>query len=122
MRSLGTEAHRFLTELIKKDAKFLRDNKLMDYSLLLIIAQFPKEVRDNKKRNLYMNTSGEYYYSFGIIDFLMNYSKWKGLENMFIRRILLKNQNDISTVEPNFYGTRFQGSMEKVFHGKTKLD
>ena len=49
-----------------------------------------------------------YYYRFGIIDFLQDYTKRKKLETMYLRsRYSKKDPNCFSCVDPKTYGDRF---------------
>ena len=110
------------------DIKFYKRLRLMDYSLLFIIIDFPNKIdpdynqivgllEDPKYRgHVYRSQNEEFIYIIGIIDYLQKYNFKKKIENCFKSLLYGKEKNMISSVEPEYYGDRFHDFMvEKVF-------
>ena len=107
------------------DIKFFKIMRLMDYSLLFIIVDFPNKIdpdynqivgllNDPKYRgHVYKSNNENYIYIILIIYYLQKYNMKKTIENFFKGLIYGKEKNMISAVEPDFYGDRFYNFMTK---------
>eukprot|EP01121_Diplochlamys_sp_Union-15-3_P016272 TRINITY_DN5508_c0_g1_i1.p1 TRINITY_DN5508_c0_g1~~TRINITY_DN5508_c0_g1_i1.p1 ORF type:complete len:308 (-),score=52.51 TRINITY_DN5508_c0_g1_i1:26-949(-) len=120
-----------LKDQIVKDANFLAERRVMDYSLLVGIHyeteenQYDLQKRKQKTKKTETksptNVFQTYYggmvtynpekkrkevYFFGIIDILQKYGKRKQLES-FVKSLAVKVE-ELSAVEPSFYAERFQ--------------
>ena len=88
---------------IIKDTEFLASHRLMDYSLLLSVEKI----------------NGEFKFTFGIIDFLIEYGLFKKIERAFS---VIKNplkSSEASVINPNRYAERFKSFiLGGVFHPK----
>jgi len=94
--------------------------KIMDYSLLLIIANNPNErmtQEENKAFNtskenvryhyrIFTSSNGKYIFCLGIIDCLQLFDISKFLENKYKRLLHGKEIKNISAVDPVLYSTR----------------
>jgi len=117
---------------LELDAKLLRDNNIMDYSLLLAIERNP-DYKDSgatfkghategtfigddmspeqrKKHEAlphkWVSRGGRYIYHIAIIDYLQDYNFDKKAEN-FYKTIKNKKDAQISAIEPFAYCTRY---------------
>jgi len=108
----------FLNENLICDLKVLRELFVMDYSLLLIIINFPNindlnydnviNLFGDKRcyRRIFKSKNGEYIYILGIIDYLQKFNVTKFLENKY-KGIIYKNKiQTISAVDPTIYSDR----------------
>jgi hypothetical protein len=113
---------------LQNDIVFFKSLRLMDYSLLFIIIDFPNSIDpdynqiigfldDPKYRgHVYKSNDNRFLYIIGIIDYLQEYNFKKKMENCFKGLYYGKEKNMISAVEPNYYGERFKDFMgKKVF-------
>lgn len=99
---------------IKDDLNLLKEARLMDYSLFVVIAdkkKIDKNKLSNENRLFESAINPNYVYLMGIIDYLTKYGKKKILENMV--RSLFNDSNGISCVKPSKYKERFHDFMFK---------
>ena len=117
---------------IKKDAKFLMEMKVMDYSLFLVkIILDDDEYNElfGNKKNSYNNYIHDFKYFkkyifpskenntgyiLSIIDYFQNYNLKKKLESTYKVGIKLKDSESISCVSPDLYSKRFEKFMIKI--------
>ena len=111
--------------ILNNDVVFYKRLRLMDYSLLFIIIDFPNKIDpdysqivglldDPKYRgHVYKSESEKYIYICGIIDYLQKYNFKKKMEHCMKGIINGKENNMISAVEPEYYGNRFNDFMIK---------
>ena len=112
-------------KILNNDISFYKRLKLMDYSLLFIIIDFPNKIDpdysqivglldDPKYRgHVYKSDNEKYIYIVGIIDYLQKYNYKKKMEHCMKGIINGKENNMISAVEPEYYGSRFYEFMMK---------
>lgn len=104
------KGHRLL-EIISSDARFLENNRIMDYSLLVGIHHTRGKVVEvesgpfaQRDGGGLLSVDGEYLYFIGMIDILTYYSSKKKLEYLVKRKF----QGDgISCIPPAHYAARF---------------
>lgn len=108
-----------LQYLLQNDLKLFRELKLMDFSLLLIILDFPNNTDPNYDQilwllgdpkyigHVYKSRNKKYIYIIGIIDFLQQYNYKKWLENKYKAIIYGYDVNNTSSVESDYYCKRF---------------
>ena len=111
--------------IVNNDVIFYKRLRLMDYSLLFIIVDFPNKIDpdynqivglldDPKYRgHVYKSENEKYIYIIGIIDYLQEYNLKKKMEHCMKGIINGKENNMISAVEPEYYGNRFNEFMIK---------
>lgn len=111
--------------IVNNDVIFYKRLRLMDYSLLFIIVDFPNKIDpdynqivglldDPKYRgHVYKSENEKYIYIIGIIDYLQKYNLKKKMEHCMKGIINGKENNMISAVEPEYYGNRFNEFMIK---------
>ena len=116
---------REIKQNLKNDIIFFKRLKLMDYSLLFIIIDFPNNIdpdynqitgllKDPKYRgHVYKSNDDKFLYIIGIIDYLQKYNFKKKMEHFFKGLYYGKEKNMVSAVEPNYYGDRFEDFMKK---------
>ena len=121
-----------ILESIENDCRFLRANNLMDYSLLIGIelnltkyrgdknkipnsSRFNSVVSDSEpeqKEELvirkYMSKCGKFIYHIGIIDYLQPFRIMRKLEIYYKTKILKAKANEISSINPESYASRFE--------------
>jgi len=107
----------------------------MDYSLLLIIINFPHKddlhyesvinlFGDQRcYRRIFKSKNGKYIYIMGLIDYLQKFNLKKFLENKY-KGLLYKNQiQTISAVDPTIYSDRMFKFFEKnLFNVEEKIE
>eukprot|EP01084_Bolivina_argentea_P034994 64867_1 len=153
MKDLNLQRYIVLTEKTRKklikqlevDTKFLSDNNVMDYSLLLGIYNMKitygspqnniNQIDDESytKYNEYLENGGDIYggvrsaliegpgiYYFGIIDAIQKYNFKKKLEAFFKVWIQRKNSKGISCVNPQLYRKRFIKYMKSIIISNEK--
>ena len=110
---------------LNNDVIFYKRLRLMDYSLLFIIIDFPNQIDpdysqivglldDPKYRgHVYKSENEKYISIIGIIDYLQKYNFKKKMEHCMKGIINGKENNMISAVEPEYYGDRFKDFMMK---------
>ena len=128
-RTLGitSDMKEFLLLQMSKDCAFLRDNSIMDYSLLLFItkcdprAVLPSFGRDISLQNNELQATDEHgrplaeRYYLGIIDILQEYNLRKKVENKL--KSLAWHEDDVSCQDPVRYSMRFETFMMRVING-----
>ena len=110
---------------MENDINFYKRLLLMDYSLLLIIIDYPNKIDPDYKQivellddpkykgHVYESNKKDFIYIIGIIDYLQIYNFRKKIET-FLKGIYFgKEKNMISCVEPDYYGERFRNFMIK---------
>lgn len=104
---LREEDAKVFFERLQKDVVFLRQNKLLDYSLLLGIHHItPNDVAENlKSPNSFVSAGGDKIYFFSIIDFLTEFDFAKKSENMILELFVGKT---VSCLPPDEYASRFE--------------
>lgn len=98
-----------LIQSLKEDVFFLQSQKIMDYSLLLVI-YLSQEISQNRYTSI---SSQGFYFSIGIIDIFQQYTMKKAGEKKL--KSLFSDSQTISAVDPEAYASRFLNSMENVF-------
>lgn len=118
------EDRRLLIEIIEKDTKFLSENYLMDYSILLGIevkgadygefreSNFGYDSQRNKK--LINSSCGKYIYHVCIIDYIQTFNYVKKGE--IILKTVFKNakSSELSSMRPDKYADRFVKFMKET--------
>lgn len=103
---LETSSYQEIAEIIMADANFLKSFKLMDYSLLLSVEKI----------------NGEFIFTFGIIDFLIEYNFFKKVERAFAVLTNPKSSSAASVINPEKYAERFTDFLLKiVFQKKNQI-
>ncbi|CAD8166969.1 unnamed protein product [Paramecium pentaurelia] len=104
-----------LNQNLSKDTDFLEKQKLIDYSLLVMIIDWKE-----KKQQFFQHLGGQQinfnpsikeqgiYYHIGIIDYLQQWNVNKSLERKTKKIIQMNLHLDTSAQEPNRYGKRFK--------------
>ena len=115
---------------LKKDTRFLKDNNLMDYSLLLCMRNKQVKEKDwkiwgkgkfccdikgpgpSKKTSINLNM--------GIIDILQKYNNKKFLESFFKSKqhIFNRDKSEVSAVNSESYKKRFDDFMDEIIKPK----
>lgn len=125
---LGEREQEKLNKLLQKDVAFLTKLKLMDYSLLLGIAEGKKlpnqnsiegEPRFKKWRKVYSEAQGQYF-SFGIIDYLQIFNYAKYVESTL--KSMRYKEKQYSCVEPSVYASRFLNFIGGIFYSNQNTD
>ena len=110
---------------LNHDINFFKRMRLMDYSLLFIIIEFPSSMDPDYNQiisllddpkyigHVYKSTNMQQIYIVGIIDYLQKYDIKKKFEHLFKAILYTKERNMISAVEPDYYSKRFYDFMEK---------
>jgi hypothetical protein len=106
----------------------LREVNVMDYSLLLIIINFPKQNHpDYEKilnlfgnvqycRRLFKSKNTKYLYLIGIIDYLQKFNVAKFFENKYKSILYGEEIKYVSAVDPILYSDRmFDFSRDYIF-------
>lgn len=103
---------------LEDDLTLLRNLNLMDYSLLLIILEFPKEEEEDYQdiinvfgdsrycRKVFKSRKSKFIYCMGIIDYLQKFNLSKFLENKYKTLIYGKQIKFVSAVDPTIYAER----------------
>jgi len=90
---------------ILKDVRLLKENNLMDYSLLVATSLFNEKV--NYMSNSYESMVKNEMYTLGIIDFLTEYGNFKIFERNIAALRLGKKVKQVSVANPKMYSNRF---------------
>lgn len=117
---------------MKKDSKFLNDNNLMDYSLLLCMRNKAVKEKDWKmwgKGKFCCDIKGPgpsnktpINLNMGIIDILQKYNTSKFIESLFKTKqhLLDRAQSEVSAVNSKAYKKRFDEFMDEIIKPKRK--
>jgi len=108
--SLPQEDCKRIAEIVKRDAAWLKSNRLMDYSLLLATAKAGDSTVDRTRAGVVVHTGDqgeELVTSMSIIDFLQVWTNGKR-----IARGIKCCECDKATVPPDFYARRFVSRFE----------
>ncbi|CAD8161005.1 unnamed protein product [Paramecium octaurelia] len=104
-----------LNQNLIKDSNFLENQKLIDYSLLVMIIDWKaqqqlltKQLSDQQINIIPSIKEQGIYYHIGIIDYLQQWNVNKSLERKTKKIIRMNLQLDTSAQEPNRYGKRFK--------------
>ncbi|CAD8088028.1 unnamed protein product [Paramecium sonneborni] len=104
-----------LTQNLFKDSEFLEKQKLIDYSLLVIIIDWKEQKQllikhlDGQQININPSIKEQgIYYHIGIIDYLQQWNVNKSLERKTKKIIQMNLQLDTSAQEPKRYSKRFK--------------
>ena len=104
--------------------------RLMDYSLLLIIANAPNEEKMTKdeleafnystenlryKYRVFTTSNGKYMYCVGIIDYLQQFNLSKFLENKYKTLMYGRQIKNVSAVDPVIYADRMVNYLTDKF-------
>lgn len=118
--ALGKDKGVYVKQL-ETDVKFLSDHNMMDYSFLVGVRKMTPndpptgealQKGHTKFQGIPSAQSEELYYM-GIIDCLTSYSSKKKAANFFKKQ--LWREEELSTVDPPFYGSRFLKFMTDIF-------
>ncbi len=115
-----------IEETMGRDIEILSDSSLMDYSFFITIVKriedFDRESLILKNR-LYFSKDKSFMYFIGIIDYLVQYSNFKKLENTLKSIFNYSERMNFSAVHPKFYSERFFNYMSlEVFGKKNKMN
>lgn len=121
--------------LLQNDVYMLRENNLMDYSLLFIILEVPPPESKNYQKlfdcftqpgfseRLIQSTDGKFLYCFGLIDYLQAFNVKKLFENKFKGLVYGKEKEFISAVDPVLYSDRMLNFMrDNLFTSRVKIN
>jgi hypothetical protein len=115
---------------MKKDTRFLKENNLMDYSLLLCMRDKPVKEKDWKvwgKGKFCCDIKGPgpskrspINLNIGIIDILQKYNKKKFFESVFKtkRHIFHREKSEVSAINSSSYKKRFDDFMDEIIKPK----
>lgn len=103
---------RNLLTCIEKDSEFLQEYNITDYSLLVFVHKYQKEVMFNNLGNLRIMRSVDckYIFNFSIIDFLGTFNlekKGEKIAKEFVAYIKKMKDTNFSVMDPVNYGGRF---------------
>lgn len=107
---------------LKKDSRFLRDNQLMDYSLLYLVSSCASgECQSLRGYHLFRRLSLDgQHYSFGIIDYLQRFNRRKFLE-MYLKKLFYFRDSDfVSCQHQSTYSKRFISFIKPIFSKRTR--
>lgn len=110
----------FFIENLTKDAYFLKEHNIMDYSLLFTIAEqsFANTVAKNSYKYWRAVRScaefKEEAWSFALIDYLQEFNKFKYLESRYKELLNYKNSYYVSCINPKTYAERFLNFMNSI--------
>jgi Na+-transporting NADH:ubiquinone oxidoreductase subunit NqrF len=87
----------------------------LDYSILLAVEEnveciAEKRCYENESKK-FLSTCGKYTYHVAIIDYLTDWNWQKRTESFYKNKILQRNLDLMSAVEPNKYADRFKNFM-----------
>lgn len=109
-------------ENLRKDAYFLKEHNIMDYSLLYVIAEDNAEKKEGNNKHSYkfwrsLKSCPEFkseVWSFAIIDYLQEFNKFKYLESRYKELMNYKNSYYVSCINPKTYSERFINFMNSI--------
>ena len=112
----------FFIENLRKDAYFLKNHNIMDYSLLFVIADDEDQSTKGISRNTYkfwrnLKSPPKFkneIWSFAIIDYLQQFNKFKYLESRYKELVNYKNSYYVSCINPKTYSERFINFMNSI--------
>ena len=119
---LGAQLRAAFVEQMAKDVKWLQDNNIMDYSLLLGIAQTDADSTEGggsmqqlpyRGFSILSSVDAPYIYFLSIIDILQEYNLKKKAESSYKTKVLRRDPYELSAIEPIAYGNRFSAFMLK---------
>lgn len=90
---------------ILKDVKLLKENNLMDYSMLIATSAFDNSIEYFS--NTFESVAKNEAYTLGIIDFLTEYGRFKSFERNIAALRLGKKVKEASVANPKQYANRF---------------
>lgn len=108
----------YINSTLFDDLQKLRDLSLMDYSLLVIIVNFPKEHEEeyqtiidiladpNYSKRIFISNNKKYIYCMGIIDYLQKFNLSKFFENKYKSIVYGNEIKYVSAVDPTIYSNR----------------
>mmetsp|Transcript_10734 Transcript_10734/g.20928 ORF Transcript_10734/g.20928 Transcript_10734/m.20928 type:complete len:385 (-) Transcript_10734:2679-3833(-) len=105
------EEDRFLLlNRLSRDIAFLERHRVIDYSILLAVADYyPNERRAYRKHN-----DPTVFYFLALIDIMQPYSTLKRMENIWKTKFKCQKESAISTVEPEMYAQRFYKTLTEL--------
>jgi len=111
---------------IEIDCKWLEKEERMDYSLLIGIHKLPTDsenktaLEDTEKNSgRFLSSDSSELYFMGIIDFLQKYDNKKKAAHFFKAMMDRKRKDELSTVNPTFYASRFIKFMDTQVFSST---
>ena len=73
-----------LMKVLQRDTQFLRDRKIMDYSLFLSVEKVQSKGKQyTMSRTMFRSRNGDEMYHIGIIDYLQRWNAHKKTEQIF---------------------------------------
>mmetsp|Transcript_17044 Transcript_17044/g.17725 ORF Transcript_17044/g.17725 Transcript_17044/m.17725 type:complete len:189 (-) Transcript_17044:86-652(-) len=114
-----------ITYTLEQDLAFLREMNLMDYSLLLIIMNFPENEDPDFEnvismfgnpryyRKIFKSRTSKYIYCLGLIDYLQVFNLSKFLENKYKSLFYCSEVKFISAVDPTNYAQRMKDFLKE---------
>lgn len=112
--SLDKQSAQMLKERLEKDVKMLEDLGIMDYSLLVIVAEGNEDEASKSNYFVRKGDTTNDYYMIALIDFMQQFNTNKRLESWFKRVIRRVEKSDLSAVEPHLYARRFLRYIENI--------
>lgn len=118
---MPNKARENFMENLRKDAYFLKEHNIMDYSFLYVIADEEKNT-DWPSKNSYkqwrsVKSCAEFkkeIWSFAIIDYLQEFNKAKYLEARIKELLNYKHSYFVSCINPKTYAERFINFMNSI--------
>lgn len=118
-----------ISDAVQADSEFLRDQGIMDYSLLLGVCMRPFRTGDASRgmgdscgssvQSSVVVGAGTYF--IGIIDILQKWN-WKKRLERYWKLVLGKDGRGLSAVEPGFYQSRFRSGIEQILAVPREVD
>lgn len=114
-----------ITLTLDSDLAFLRSLNLMDYSLLVVIINFPKKKNPHFQeiinmfgntrfyRKMFKSRTSKYIYCLGLIDYLQVFNLTKFLENKYKKLFYWSDVKYISAVDPTNYAQRMKDFLKE---------
>eukprot|EP01080_Neovahlkampfia_damariscottae_P006499 gene6499-10507_t len=97
-------------ENLTEDCKFLANNEIMDYSMLLGIDEEPENEFEQTVKNRFTHlksVEGNQHYYLGIIDILQKWNLKKKAEVQYKQTLLQNDKSKLSAMPPKDYANRF---------------
>ena len=125
-----------ILETLESDSQFLRDLKLMDYSILIGIEEVKPSVSIQEGFLTHMQSFGptsssyqfaskcqKFIYHICLIDYLQTYNLKKKMEVVYKSKVKHAKTEEISSMNPRSYQERFYKFVRtQVFKGNERLD